>query len=530
MNLFCLYIFFPILFSFVKSGKTAIPEIDGILKRVSEDRNDGKFYIVILDEKNKTEYICDDFFIITAIEQHYGIFFEDFAGRDISHLDMRLILKNIGLITITHNKRKMSKIDSGDSTCIRLNSDDEIKYSDINPGRPEPDFYHRYIDVPVDYKDKDSKTFKLYYELSTDYDPSKPIVIVPADGQRFYSQAGWADRYKNIFNLDSFNVVTFEYRGMYLSRIEELKKGDWQEAYRILNTDNAVEDIEMIRRDLAGEGRVNILGGSGIAMMGLKYISKYRNYVDRAFLMSFFRDAKGSSEAGNRYFKRFLEKNGLNADFKRVLSDPSADIPQLLYMVQRLLYNDSDEAALLIRDTAEKRMKRFEKNRKKFGSVDFFVRFYQKYCPWSVVFMYETNIPEEPETGYDINYPYLKFGEPLIELEKKGSVRFKPFCIDSLEKVRTEILLIGGTLDQVAPLEETERIYRDLPNSRFAVFEAYHCLQVLPETRKCRNDIASLFFQYGLYSEELENYLKINGSVGGFIKFYEKDTFSGKIK
>lgn len=137
--------------------------------------------------------------------------------------------------------------------------------------------------MPVSYQNPDGETFLLYYELCSDFDESRPTVIIPTDAQRSLSQVGWADKYKEMFELEEYNTVTFEYRGMYASGIPEVSNPglDWSRAYQILNSDNAVEDIERIRRDLMGDRQVFILGGSGTAMMGLKYISRYPQNVKK---------------------------------------------------------------------------------------------------------------------------------------------------------------------------------------------------------------------------------------------------------
>ncbi len=483
--------------------------------------------IALYCPKSIISFITCDSYFIRCIEQAWHIFFEEHIGKDLSSLGINVRVKGLGL-------KRQGKAGSMEADYFRSvipgnGYEEEIPYHSLNPGVLKADFYHRYIEVPVDYSNRDAGSFKLYYELDSGFDPDSPTILIPTDGQRLYSQAGWADRYKKIFSLES-NVVTYEYRGMSLSPVKCLQPGNWVQAYRILNTDNVVEDIESIRRDILGNREVNILGGSGIAMMGLKYISKYYRHVRRAFLMSFFRDASGSSEAGRRYFRAFIEKNGLKEDMAKIIASRPEDVSQLLFMAQKLLYYDEGEAVLLISGTASGTSDRFDRYLEKMGTSDFFIRFYRKYCPWSVVFMFETNIRTADDGYPDINYPYLQIGEPLSRLQCSELAEFRPFDIKGLEKAQTEILLLAGTLDQVAPLDEMEKIHHLLPDSRLAVFDAYHCLQVSQEARKTRNLSANIFFRHGLHSKELDDYLQSREGKGKFIKFYEKPGNSAIMK
>ncbi|MGM0648068.1 MAG: hypothetical protein ACQESZ_06745 [Bacteroidota bacterium] len=93
------------------------------------------------------------------------------------------------------------------------------------------------------------------------------------------------------------------------------------------------------------------------------------------------------------------------------------------------------------------------------GKVDHYIRLTQKYRPWTVTFTYETNIKTNLDGMPDINQPFYKIGTPVREARKnKHSAYDDLFSIDNMDQINTEILLVAGTLDQVAPIREVKKI------------------------------------------------------------------------
>lgn len=482
-----------------------------------------------------SHYLVDDFHLVFLIEYSHSLLFADYVGggragelghavaspaavaRHVSAEDLPLRLTGVEVEEREVNGGPARVIVATDSLYPDWpGSLRAFALAEIDPGCPTPDFHHRYVQVPVSYDHPEWGTFELYYELSSDFDPSRATVIVPTDGQRTFSQVGWADRYRELFGL-SQNVATYEYRGMDCARIPGLLRPDrdWARAYEALKLANVVEDIERIRRDLPGDGPTHVLGGSGTAMVGLEYLAKYREHVDRAFLMSFMKDAEASSVAGVEFFKEFLAERGLEDEWATIhdaysgAGEPAADpvaLKQVLFLVQRLLYYDQDEAAALIEEVARGERKRYDRWTDQLGTVNFFVRSAQRYRPWVVVFMWETNIPTSPPGEPGINWPFLEEGRPVAELVRRGEIDARKYDVTGLEDVSTGVLLLAGTLDQVAPVEETARIHLALPDSRLAIFEAYHTLARPPEAREARNRLAELVFRYGAWSAEVEEF------------------------
>ncbi len=493
-------------------------DFNGSISRVISEENPGTkndIYLELTSHDDSTTIILNDFTAIYLIEYTHKLLFSDFIDQELPAI-------KVAFKTMTIEKKPIHGQQQPVITTMKkinpnaAGSDYFYDYESLNPGIPKEDYHHRYVTVPVDYNNPALGTFELYYELCSDYDEAKPTVIIPTDGQRTFSQVGMADDYKEMFGLD-YNTVTYEYRGMYASPIPQLnsEKIDWNQAYEILNAQNVVEDIERIRQDLLGNEKVYILGGSGTAMMGMKYVANYPEKVEKAFLMSFFKDAKGSSEAGVTFFSNFLAEHSLMPAYKEIIKQRIVDQHQLLFLIQRLLYYDKTIAKNMIQELAKNKKELYQKYTDQLGSVDFFIRSAQKYKPWSVVFMYETNIKTSLKGLPDINYPFYEMGAPVRKARKNP--RKGLFDIENPEKVQTDVLLVAGTLDQVAPVSELKRIHSQLPNSRLVIFEAYHCLQASDESKQCRSELANTFFKTG----DIQAYLNSGKLPCKFLKILE---------
>ena len=463
-------------------------------------------------------HVTDDLAITTIVEQTHKVLLADHPRARAAELDIGVRLTGVVGRPSRIGDRPVQRIAAVDSIYPdHPASSRGYRLADLAPDRPAPDFHHRYLEVPIRHEEPDRGTFKLYYELCSDWDPGRPVILIPTDGQRTFSQVGWADRYQEMFGLDA-NTVTYEYRGMPCSAIPGLDRMDWRERYQVLGTDQAVADMECIRGDLLGDGRIDLLGGSGTAMMALKYVAAHPHRVGRAFLMSFFLDARGSSEAGVVAFDRFLVEHDLADAYHDAVAHPGVAEDQLLFLVQRLLYHDRERAAGLIRDASGGDLAAYREATAQLGTVDFFVRAIQAHKPWTVAFMYETNIPTAPDGAPDINQPFLRIAEPLRQAFTPAATRDHLFRIDGLADTSAEILLVAGTLDQVAPLGELERIHARLPRARLAVFEAYHCLQAPPAARQARAELANRFFARGLDDPSLSDHLAAEAEASGFLE------------
>ena len=443
---------------------------------------------------------------LRAVEESLGSFFDEMSVAALTTVEVELE-------GVTTEERSFDGATYRTVTDVRKANGKDVH----DPGSPEADERHRYLEVPLSYDQPDLGTFKLYYELSSDFDPRKRTVLIPADPQQTSSWVGAADRNKGFFGVD-LNVVVFQYRGAFASPVSGLEGAqgyDWRKAYTILNARAAVEDMERIRIDLLGEdGRLFLAGGSGLATMGLLYLQKYHSHVDRALLMSFYVDAEVGSRATDAFFQGFLEETGLRETFHSVLAIEGVEQAQLYHLLQRLLYSSQERARELLERTAAGDLTVYREETATHGRVDYFVRSVHRYWPQVAVFMYETNVPAKRGVP-DINSPFLDMGEPIARLVREGELNGGFMKAGGLDRISTEVLLVAGTKDQVTPVEVTAQIHRSLPNSRLAVFDAYHCLATENDRR---GRLINTFFAAGSRSQELDELLRSDEFEGFFLE------------
>ena len=376
-----------------------------------------------------------------------------------------------------------------------------INGHDVDDSLPPADKLHRYIEVPIFYDKPELGSFKIYCELNSDFDESKPIVLIPSDPQQTGSWVGAADRNKKIFGLE-YNVAVFQYRGSFGSAIKGLedKSGfDWQKVYEAFTWSTGVEDIERVRQELVGpKGKIYLAGGSGLATMAMLYLEKYHQFVERAFLMSFYVDAHVGSDGPHDFFQQFLADRRLSETFDRALSNEKIEEKQLYHLLQRLLYSSQDRAQELIEEVAQGKTTVYEEESKQHGNVDYFIGYVQRYWPQLVVFMYETNVPPKVARK-DINEPFLLMGSPIAKLVQQSKIEGQYMNTGSLGEVSTDILFVAGEKDQVTPINVTQEIQKQIPNSRLAVMKGYHCLTDEPDLRA---KMMNTFFAHGGHSKK----------------------------
>ena len=148
----------------------------------------------------------------------------------------------------------------------------------------------RQISVPLDYKHPGLGRAKLTYELGAPFDPRKRSVIVVADGQQFYVQRGAAARLQRELFGPGVNVVGLITRGttpaFVKSALGRGGKADWLRAWRIFDSSQWIEDVESVRRAVAGKAQVMLYGRSGGAYLVHQYLAVHGDHVSRAFTQS----------------------------------------------------------------------------------------------------------------------------------------------------------------------------------------------------------------------------------------------------
>ena len=149
----------------------------------------------------------------------------------------------------------------------------------------------RTLTVPLDHARPDSGRATLRYELGAPFDPARPTVLVIADGQQYYLQPGaTAALQRDVFG-ERVNLVGILTRGstpeFVQAALDPQGRPDWLKAWRIFNSSQWVEDIDAVRRAVAGDrGRVMLFGRSGGGYLVHQYLSRHGAHVSRAFTQS----------------------------------------------------------------------------------------------------------------------------------------------------------------------------------------------------------------------------------------------------
>lgn len=149
----------------------------------------------------------------------------------------------------------------------------------------------RTIQVPLDYSNSHSETASLTFEFGATYDEHKPTIILVADGQQFFIRPGAAAQLQQKIFGPRFNVVGLITRGstpaFVNAALDANSKPDWIRAWHFFNSDQWIEDIDSVRRQVVGnDGNIMLYGRSGGAYLVHQYLAKYGNHVSRAFTQS----------------------------------------------------------------------------------------------------------------------------------------------------------------------------------------------------------------------------------------------------
>ncbi|HAM36205.1 MAG TPA: hypothetical protein DEB40_02250 [Elusimicrobia bacterium] len=134
-----------------------------------------------------TVYLVNDDAVIRLIEETHHILFDDFVGKTPE--PFRVEFQNARTDSVTIAGRRFQRIAAVKAVKVDAGSTFQ-QYTDFNPTCPEPDAHHRYVDAPISYAHPEQGTFRLYYEVNSDFDKAKPVVLVPTDAQRDSSQVG----------------------------------------------------------------------------------------------------------------------------------------------------------------------------------------------------------------------------------------------------------------------------------------------------------------------------------------------------
>lgn len=389
---------------------------------------------------------------------------------------------------------------------------------------PKEDFYNRNIELPIDYDNPAAGTFSLYYQLTSNFDFNRPTIIFFYDGQQEYGRPGKVDDLAKEYNFfEFFNVVRYQYRGRKYSHIE-LKNNDgtvnWEKAYRVMSSKQAIEDIERLRQDLfkdRPETKIFVYGRSGGGYLIQRYLAKYSKNVKRAFIESaphpIIMKQLGNPESKYLYNLLMETDPALNGKLKAVLDRKIVPDLKLLWILKGIPYkskNPKDELAKLINELYQGKKGLYEQYLRRQG-----FDFSKVLVPEKQMSAWEIGgvlVPVEfiieftsgPEPNYvDPLYACLgKASEPYIRLIEEKKVNAPvPVPLEKFKEVETEVFWLTGKNDHVSPYQIGIELGEYFKCYELFIADDNHNLTIHKE---CYLLLRNAFFKYGIGSKQLQ--------------------------
>ncbi len=387
------------------------------------------------------------------------------------------------------------------------------------PEMPEDDFHH-YINLPIDHKDLSKGTFRGFYLFSPNFYKSKNITFLLTDGQmELVGLKTDFEFFEDVLKENSYVLIGV--RGHSPTLFPEVFKNgrtDYDEALNLYDSDQQIEDIEMVRLDLLKKGwlkpedKINVFGASGAGVLAQQYLSKYGANVSRVIL-----ESTGAPDLAKRanlkYSPDFKDFNPKAAQvLESLLNEKSVDkktVCNILYQIGRTEKTPREAQLKLL------------ENLQNGGSL------------WSYQFKPIMNLPvlnyiiKSPDelaarvrwfelVGYDLmrydreketNLLYEISGEAvsdLLDYHQNNNRSPKEFVIER-NKFSGEVLILKGTADVVFSDAINIDIQKAYPNSKLLFCNDGHRMQ---NDKEHYQKIRTIFLEKGFDSAEFINLTK----------------------
>lgn len=390
------------------------------------------------------------------------------------------------------------------------------------------DATHRYLRLPLDHRDPAKGAFAGFYILSPRFAPSRDVVFVLTDGQQELvdtqpDMEWFTDR------LGSLPYVLIGGRGHAPTLLPEVygKNGalDYAAAMNLYGSEQQVEDIESVRRDMAAKGllppggKIDLYGGSGGGVLVQQYLANYGRNVRRALIES--SGAPDLVRQRGESFSRGLAESDPRAGelFASIVARCGGTDPGLAFMLGRLSQESLDGQALvrsLLEDLAAGSLRgwlrrlryalvpgqnwklaRFLMGLPAEDAVK--VRMYE--LLGADLKRYASASPRQVNLTYEWCHDMLN---DFIKAGSTGAIAPPKFSLDR-RSFAGEVLVFAGARDSVFGSERGLWISGAYPHSRFALFDDVHRLGRYPDYyRRFRE----AFFTKGLASPAVETFFQ----------------------
>lgn len=350
---------------------------------------------------------------------------------------------------------------------------------------------HHYIDLPVDHGDSTLGTFRGFYLLSPHFKPSNNVTFVLTDGQM---ELVGTDTDFGFFDALFGDVpyVLIGVRGQAPTFLPEVYPNgvtDYALAMKLYGSDQQVEDIEAVRRDmqrrglLLADGRINVFGASGAGVLAQQYVSAHGSHVNRMLL-----ESTGAPdlalEAGFPYSPRFRD---FNPPADRLLTTYVTEHPSRRAALADVLYqlgrsNPAPRAAQLrtLEDLND-------------GALLTKYQLKPMYNLWLLNYMIKTPkslmarvrwfelvgadlMRYDPRSGTNLLYDIsLVAVSDVLDWHRRNNIDPKRFSID--RSFPSEVLILKGRDDVVFGDAVNERLRDAYPDARLLFFDDGHRLQ-----------------------------------------------------
>lgn len=389
-----------------------------------------------------------------------------------------------------------------------------------------PDDFHHYLELPIDHEDPSLGSFKGFYILNPDFKKGGPVAFFLFDGQQ-PAVKPWLERRDFEEDMDLFlgglSYVLIGGRGMDPAYFPEVYDGsgrlDIPRAMRLYGSRQYVEDIELVRRDMAAkgllppDGKILLFGRSGSGILAQEYLGKHGRHVRRAALMS--TGAPDLSAAKGWPFSRdFSDFNPEAAAlFEEAVRGGGVDRRYLAWMLFRLGYDGEAGRARqseLLGQLVKGDLSQYRKNLLK-------LPLNRAFMAASFGLLTESDLPKvrmfetlrhdlmryEPRSGRGGNFVFETYGgllEDFVSAARAGAISAAPLTVDRAS-YEGEVLVLAGTWDTVFTVDIMREIARSYRHGRLVVVDSGHRMEGRRDF--CR-ELLRAFYSEGLGAKAVE--------------------------